>query len=244
MKTPTIHIQSSHAFFSGLWAVHRDILWIVVVVLIGSGISNFLPRIAGDSAERLIQRLLRRAGIRSAHDLILRVDQERLTQIDHLALLPWGIAVIETKLRSGNIYGTAKDLYWIQRLGGKSHRFQNPLRQNFQHLQAVRRLAPGAVVRGFIIFAGDCYFPKGKPECVLSPSDLIQTLRKAARVRADPQALEKAWQVVTRSSQTDQESRRTHLRYIHARFGGGLREPIGVIILVVAGLLAAWLWLT
>ena len=59
------------------------------------------------------------------------------SQIDHIALTPYGIFVIETKNYQGTIYGGKKRKTWL--VNGK-FKMMNPLMQNFGHIQAVKQI--------------------------------------------------------------------------------------------------------
>ena len=79
------------------------------------------------------------------------------TQIDHILVSRFGVFVIETKDYSGWIFANAKHATWTQVLYGRKFKFQNPLFQNFRHLQAVKDLLdflPADAVRPIVVFAG------------------------------------------------------------------------------------------
>jgi hypothetical protein len=72
------------------------------------------------------------------HDVYFRNAQGDLVQVDHLVLSPYALFVIETKNYSGRIYGSEKAPQWTQYLGGKKFKFNNPLHQNFGHVESLR----------------------------------------------------------------------------------------------------------
>lgn len=61
----------------------------------------------------------------------------RQTQIDHIIVSKYGLFVVETKNKSGLIFGSAGDSQWTQVLFNKKVRFQNPLRQNYLHTKSL-----------------------------------------------------------------------------------------------------------
>lgn len=95
----------------------------------------------GRAGEIRVERLLSRLQAEALHDIVLTDGRGGLTQIDHLVLTDRALLVLETKEYSGTVLGRERESHWTQRLGGKSYRFQNPLRQNYLHLAAVRMLA-------------------------------------------------------------------------------------------------------
>ncbi|MCX8018746.1 MAG: NERD domain-containing protein, partial [Rhodocyclaceae bacterium] len=89
-------------------------------------------RLAGRQGERLVGWALERLCPAVIHDLILPLGAG-LTQIDHLALTPRGLLVVETKHYRGLISGRVDEAEWRQQQGRRYRRFQNPLHQNALH---------------------------------------------------------------------------------------------------------------
>ena len=58
-------------------------------------------------------------------------------QIDHIVVSKYGIFVIEMKNFFGLIKGNEYDKKWIQQFHNKKYYFQNPIHQNYGHLQAL-----------------------------------------------------------------------------------------------------------
>ncbi len=71
------------------------------------------------------------------HNVVLPTNQGDTTQIDIVVLSVYGVFVLEVKNYSGWIFGKEKDSHWTQSAHGKKSRFQNPLRQNYKHTQAI-----------------------------------------------------------------------------------------------------------
>jgi len=73
---------------------------------------------------------------RRIDDLIIP-SKNGTTQIDHVLVSVFGIFVIETKNMQGWIFGGEKDTTWCQSVYGHKNRFQNPLRQNYRHIECL-----------------------------------------------------------------------------------------------------------
>jgi len=83
------------------------------------------------------------------------------TQIDHILVSRFGVFVIETKDYKGWIFANPADSHWTQVLYKVKFRFQNPIRQNYKHVCAVRELLdflPSDAVRPVVVFTGDAVF--------------------------------------------------------------------------------------
>lgn len=87
------------------------------------------------------------------------------TQIDHVVICDKGIFAIETKDYNGIVYaGTGRD--WYQYMGKKKYPFQNPHRQNYKHIMALKEILPfvsGDLFFDEVVFVGDAEI-KNAPE--------------------------------------------------------------------------------
>jgi len=83
---------------------------------------------------------------------------EKQYQIDHLILSVYGIFVIETKNYSGWIFGNEKSEYWTQVIYKDKFRFYNPIKQNWSHVYALKKLLHEYKEVNYypiVVFAGD-----------------------------------------------------------------------------------------
>jgi hypothetical protein len=122
-------------------AVIHGALWCFPLLLAITALKVlFSARLKGAAGERTVARVLNRLGKAALHDIMLPDGRGDLTQIDHLVLTPAGLLVVETKNYAGQVLGQPQDKTWTQRLGQQRFTFQNPLRQNYLHLQALKAL--------------------------------------------------------------------------------------------------------
>lgn len=61
------------------------------------------------------------------------------SQIDHIAITPCGVIVIETKNYNGKIFGRSSDYKWTQVLGRSKFKFYNPIKQNQKHIKELAK---------------------------------------------------------------------------------------------------------
>jgi hypothetical protein len=172
----------------------------------------------GAAGEAAVARELRRLFTEVANDLILPDGRGGLTQVDHMVLTPAGLLVIETKNYRGVILGNAYEQTWTQVIGPQRNRFQNPLRQNYAHVEAAKALAPGVPVLGRVVFLDGAKFPKGVPDGVVMLEALRQDL--AGLQGADiPRPTLLGWERVLRCVLTEPAARRAHLDGLKERHG-------------------------
>lgn len=85
---------------------------------------------------------------------------EKTSQIDHILVTETGVFIIETKHYTGWIFGDSHGGQWTQVIYGKKSKFQNPVRQNYGHLKALRVLfnLPADAFKSLVVFTGDAEF--------------------------------------------------------------------------------------
>ncbi|PTX02471.1 NERD domain-containing protein [Pararhodobacter aggregans] len=154
----------------------------IVAALLGALLNS--PSRIGAAGERLVARWLAKnlppEEYRIVNDLILP-HRDRTTQIDHVVLSRFGIAVIETKTMSGWIFGDGTEGRWTQVIYGRKYRMQNPLHQNALHVRALCRLLgiPAANVDSFVVFMGSA-----RPKTAMPPAVAWGARALGQRIRA------------------------------------------------------------
>jgi hypothetical protein len=144
----------------------------------------------GTSSERALILKLIKNGVPSKaifHDLMLKREDNELSQIDLVIATKQGIIVMEVKDYKGWIYGSGNNNYWTQVLsyGKKKHRFYNPIKQNKNHIKYLKtklKQFDNIPFYSIIVFYGDCtlkeidYVPKGT--YVAKPKRIIELLNQ------------------------------------------------------------------
>ena len=91
------------------------------------------------------------------------------TQIDHVIVSKYGLFVIETKDKTGWIFGDPKQDEWTQVIYKKKFQFQNPLRQNYRHTKSLSEFLgiEHDKIHSLVVFWGDCEFKSPMPDNVI-----------------------------------------------------------------------------
>lgn len=102
-------------------------------------------------------------------------------QIEHLLLTGQGLVVIDAKSFAGTIFASERMAEWT--VIGKQGRFTfpNPLGTLYDRVAALRQLVRDVPVAGYVLFAGDADFTKGRPRDVLSAAELVERYRRPER---------------------------------------------------------------
>ena len=164
-----------------------EILIVIVVVLV------FVYRLSkyknkGDIGEsRVARRLHKLKGeeYEVFNDVLLKTGSGS-SQIDHIVISVYGIFVIETKNYSGWIHGHENSEYWTQSIYKKKTKFRNPIRQNWAHIYALKKVLSDfkqVTYHPIIVFTGSaelknisCKIP------VIYDRQIIRTVKDKTRI--------------------------------------------------------------
>lgn len=159
-------------FFAGQY-VRFDLFSSVLLGLTGlflslfaSALSHYQRRVGvGRAGERAVQNILSDLGVKAVHDVYLPTSRGSM-QLDHIALFPGSLAVIETKTYNGRLQLLDGKNHWY-RIGrrGKRYSVSNPLKQLEAGKKVLSMALPGVRVWGLVVLAGkysavEGYHPK------------------------------------------------------------------------------------
>lgn len=105
------------------------------------------------------------------HDVIVP-SSNGTSQIDHLLVSPYGLFIIETKNKTGWIFGGEKQEKWTQVIWGQKYQFQNPLKQVYRQKKVLSHFLQVHEndIHTVIYFVGDSKFKTELPPNVLNSS--------------------------------------------------------------------------
>lgn len=120
----------------------------------------------GTRSERQLIRSLLQYGIPPHtifHDLYIRKKNGKYAQLDVVVPTKVGVLVFEVKEYKGWLFGTGHQTHWTQVLayGKKKFRLYNPIKQNENHILALKSQLPqfqNIPFYSIIVFYGDCVF--------------------------------------------------------------------------------------
>ena len=116
------------------------VLILIIIALLLIKKTNWFKGFVGEQKVRMLLYTLPANDYVKLHGVILPSGLAS-TEIDHLIFSQYGVFVIETKNKSGWIYGEKYDKEWTQTFpGGAKFKFQNPLHQNYKHTETLIEL--------------------------------------------------------------------------------------------------------
>lgn len=134
--------------------------------------------LVGAAGERRVARALNRAGFHAIHDITLKDRKAHTTrQIDHIVAAGDSLWVLETKTWRGTITFTNQQRCTV-RSTGRSFGTVNPVAQNAQHTDLIRRVA-GHRATSLVLLAGKTAVSGPTPPGVLPLRDAIAELQAA-----------------------------------------------------------------
>lgn len=187
-------MNSSHAI-----APLLSVLWYIIPILILSTLLKS-PWFKGKWGEFQIALLFKLFLPKEQYTVIHNITlptEDGTTQIDHIVVSRYGIFVVETKNMKGWIFGSEFQDTWTQKIFKVSHKFQNPLRQNYKHTQTLGSLLAldSSVIHSVVVFIGDSTFKtpmpanvtyaRGCTEYIKSKTVSILSQEQVARICSD-----------------------------------------------------------
>lgn len=192
--------------------------WVIPILLVLAYLKS--PSGKGSLGEALVNVSARLFLDKSTYHLIKNVTlptEDGTTQVDHIIVSPFGIFVIETKNYAGWIFGGVHQKVWTQKIYRRSHQFQNPIHQNYKHVQTLKRLldVEGSVIHSLIVFVGDSTFKTPMPDNVTKVSGYLRFIRaKTTRVLAEQQVIDIVGQIKDGRLQPSFRTNREHVRHV------------------------------
>ena len=121
-------------------ALKNPIFWIIIIGAILSTV--FYKKMIGMMGEFWTKCELRKLSKEYLvlNDVMLRTEDKKTHQIDHIVVSKYGIFVIETKHYNGYITGNDYDKKWCFKAGKNKYYINNPVHQNYGHMKALEEI--------------------------------------------------------------------------------------------------------
>lgn len=169
-----------------------SILFIIIIIVPSHHLSE------GEKTVRKEIKKLKRSHYKHQHGIMLKT-KDGFTEIDHVVIGSFGIAVIETKYAHGSINGNAGDDYWQQAIGKKHHQMRNPLNQNRNHgdILAKQLKIDRSFINSLIVFPDETNLNVNDPR-VIKVSRLKGTLETWKAKKLSKQQIKQLFAILKR----------------------------------------------
>ena len=185
---------------------------IVVIVLIIILIKVNSPKYKGKYGENIVRERLR--SIDSYGYIINNImlnDNGKSRQIDHIAISEYGVFVIETKNYGGTIYGKETSTQWKQYLNKKCFNFNNPIHQNYGHIEIVRKTLEDVTdkIYSVVIFTRRCNLKIEVKSTVIYDDELERYMKSKGKILSK-EKIDEINNILKSNRLTDEEAIRNH----------------------------------
>jgi hypothetical protein len=167
----------------GAWKWFWTFRYFLFPAIILGILSAYWPRIKGALGERRTSSLLSRLDpdkYKTLNNVLLRLDDGRTSQIDHVVVSVYGIFVIEVKNYTGWIYGSQYEQHWTQVIYKRKEPLFNPIRQNYGHTKALEEVLKDygeLVFWPVVVFSDEAVLKVTSTVPVINASDLIHVIK-------------------------------------------------------------------
>ena len=157
---------------------------LLVALAVGFWLGRFRRTAVENQGEAAVRRALTQNFTDTSYHLLNNITlpfDGGTTQIDHVLVSTSGIFVIESKHYSGWIFANPSSPTWTQVTFKQKYKFQNPLRQNYKHIKAIRQVldfVPSEHIHSLVAFTGDAKFKTERPTGVFDVTGLVQHIRQ------------------------------------------------------------------
>jgi hypothetical protein len=151
-----------------------------------------MPLLRRRLAHQRMERCIATSGLERMRNVLLDDGMGGLAFFEWLLMTPHEIRVLTTNPRDGIIFAGDRMDSWAQVMGKRTIRFPNPLYGIEGLLACLRYHQPKVTTEGRILFMGNCSFPKGRPENVMTLTDLEKERGDGVREAVLP-VVEQAW---------------------------------------------------
>jgi hypothetical protein len=161
---------------------------VLIIFLLLILLSNFykskIKGIIGEKTVASILYLLDKSEFKIINNIVLKYGNST-TQIDHIVISDFGIFVIETKNYKGWILGYENSEYWTQVIFKRKEKFYNPIRQNLNHIRALKNCLcdfPNIEYKSIIVFSTNAEIKVNTTTDVVYSHKLIPTIKKYSKI--------------------------------------------------------------
>ena len=191
----------------------NPLFWILIIA--GILCCLFYKEIVGKAGEYWTKKELKKLGKEYLiiNDLMIRTEDKKTHQIDHVVISKYGIFVIETKQYDGYITGNDYDKKWCMKAGKNKLYINNPVHQNYGHIKALQEVLK-LNEKNFIsivCMSGNAKL-KIKSNKVVKVNDIIDKIKSYQNILIDN--CEEIYNELRNINITDRKQRNKHNREI------------------------------
>lgn len=222
-----------------IFSRHADslITWGLTLLLLLAALFLILPAIKGWYRELVLRQKINSLAAESLHQVVLPDGMEGAVYLENLLLTPDGLLVLAIHGYRGVLFAADNIDNWTQVIGKRSYKFPNPLTQLESDVLAVRACVNNIPVTGRVLFTSGVEFPKGKPEKLISLTEL-ENMRQQNQDKPVPATYLQAWEELKHRIRTPEVLALRKLYAVDRESHFSSQTVAGTVMLLLA---AAWI---
>lgn len=202
-------------FFDCITSLGYDFLFLTLILgILCVVITIYYPKFRGYMGEFWVRKELEKLPKDKyvvLNDIMLMIDN-KTTQIDHIVVSKFGIFVIEMKNYFGFITGDEYVKEWIQYLGKNKYYFNNPIHQNYGHIQTLKKVL-NVDERYFIsvvCISNQAKIKVKSKSLVVQVENLVSEIYKYSKIIVDNE-IDFIANIISKKNIVDVEMRKKHI---------------------------------
>ncbi len=200
-----------------------SVLFFVVVLAFFIFLAKNRAKIKGRIGEIGIANrlnLLNHNDYKILNNVILQSKNGGTVQIDHIIVSVYGIFVIETKNYKGWIFGNENAENWMQVIYKEKNQFRNPIKQNWSHVYALKKLLADFSNAKFIpivVFTGSGILKEiSASSIVVYDTRLLRAIKNESREKnLSLEEIDDIIQLIESHNIEDRKTEKQHVENIH-----------------------------
>ncbi len=151
------------------------------------------------------------------NNILLRNNENKIIEIDHIVVSKYGIFVIETKNHSGHIKGYQHSEFFIQTKRGRTKSIYNPILQNAGHVKVLLHILGDFPIYSVIVFSNSAELDIDSTTYVCNVNQLRGYLEDKREQVISAKGICSINTILKKEIITDEKIKREHIESIKAK---------------------------
>lgn len=194
-------------------------IFAIILMIVCFLLKLIYPRFKGYVGEEIANSELNKLGnnYKVLNDIMVYSDN-KTHQIDHIVVSKYGIFVIEMKNYGGSIKGKEKDEEWIQKIGTKTNKLKNPIKQNHGHILSLKDVTKEKenIFIPIVCFGNNVELRLDVTSKVVLLKNLNKTIKSYKDIKIND--VDKIIEKITSANIPDKKVRKAHITTIKKKY--------------------------
>ena len=145
----------------------------LILIILSFAVWRLLKRTS--PLDKELRKLIKRISTAHLSDFLIPDGMGGEIHIAHLLLTQRGFLLLDPREVGGMVFAGEKMQEWSASSQGQRMTFENPIPALYDRIAAVRALIGSTPIQGNVVFSSQTSFPKGHPDIVVTPQNLLDT---------------------------------------------------------------------